>query len=104
MKIVPKRQFASNCVQTFRALPHSGKRFTVLGIETSCDDTGVSVVSSDGDVLSNCVASQWSVHSPHGGIVPPLAAREHEKNFEFVLLSAMERFVLYLNIVHPISI
>jgi N6-L-threonylcarbamoyladenine synthase len=96
MKIAPKRQFASNCFQTFRVLPRSGKRLAVLGIETSCDDTGVSVVSSDGDVLSNCVASQWSVHSPHGGIVPPLAAREHEKNFDFVLLSAMERSGLSL--------
>jgi N6-L-threonylcarbamoyladenine synthase len=39
-------------------LPDFSKPFTVLGIETSCDDTGVAIVRSDGKILSNIVMSQ----------------------------------------------
>jgi N6-L-threonylcarbamoyladenine synthase len=48
----------------------------VLGIESSCDDTGAAVLR-DGRELSNVVASQDAVHSPFGGVVPELAARNH---------------------------
>lgn len=48
----------------------------VLGIESSCDDTGAAVLR-DGCELSNIVASQDAVHAPFGGIVPELAARNH---------------------------
>ena len=56
----------------------------VLGIETSCDDTGIAVVNNRGEILAQALSSQWSVHKQYGGIVPTLAAREHEKNFQFV--------------------
>jgi N6-L-threonylcarbamoyladenine synthase len=48
----------------------------VLGIETSCDDTGAAVLD-DGREQSNVVASQDAVHRPYGGVVPELAARNH---------------------------
>lgn len=48
----------------------------VLGIESSCDDTGAAVLR-DGHELSNVVASQEAVHGPYGGVVPELAARNH---------------------------
>ena len=48
-----------------------------LGIETSCDDTAVSIVSSDGEVLFNKIQGQNKVHSKFGGIVPELASRNH---------------------------
>ncbi|MCF7805426.1 MAG: tRNA (adenosine(37)-N6)-threonylcarbamoyltransferase complex transferase subunit TsaD [Candidatus Marinimicrobia bacterium] len=50
---------------------------TVLGIETSCDETSVGIVR-DGKVLSNIIASQ-QVHSEYGGVVPEMASREHER-------------------------
>ncbi|MBS1271055.1 MAG: tRNA N6-adenosine threonylcarbamoyltransferase [Candidatus Marinimicrobia bacterium] len=50
---------------------------TVLGIETSCDETSVGVVR-DGKVLSNIIASQ-QIHSEYGGVVPEMASREHER-------------------------
>ncbi len=49
----------------------------VLGIETSCDDTAVAVVSGGSVVLSNVVASQSDMHFQYGGIVPEIASREH---------------------------
>jgi tRNA N6-adenosine threonylcarbamoyltransferase len=48
----------------------------VLGIETSCDETGVAVVDDDA-VLVNLIASQVRLHERFGGVVPELASREH---------------------------
>src|SRR5271157_4088537 len=54
----------------------------ILGIETSCDETGAAVVRSgeqilSSQILSNIVASQIATHQPYGGVVPELASREH---------------------------
>jgi N6-L-threonylcarbamoyladenine synthase len=49
----------------------------ILGIESSCDETGAAVVRSGARVLSNVVFSQIATHSPYGGVVPELASREH---------------------------
>jgi len=49
----------------------------ILGIETSCDETGAAVVRSGQQILSNIVASQIATHQPYGGVVPELASREH---------------------------
>jgi N6-L-threonylcarbamoyladenine synthase len=50
---------------------------TILGIESSCDETGAAVVRSGRQILSNVVASQIATHQPYGGVVPELASREH---------------------------
>src|SRR5947199_4664725 len=47
----------------------------ILGIETSCDETGVAVY--DGGLLAHAVHSQVSMHSAYGGVVPELASRDH---------------------------
>lgn len=49
----------------------------ILGIESSCDETAVSVVRDGREVLSNAVASQIAKHAPYGGVIPELAARAH---------------------------
>ena len=56
----------------------SKEKITILGIESSCDDTSAAVVQ-DGILLSNVTASQ-AVHEAYGGVVPELASRAHEKN------------------------
>lgn len=50
---------------------------TILGIESSCDETAAAVVRSGTQILSNVVASQIATHQPYGGVVPELASREH---------------------------
>lgn len=60
---------------------------TILGIETSCDDTSAAVVA-DGAVLSNVVSSQ-SIHNTYGGIVPELASREHIKGIAPIVQAAL---------------
>ncbi|HFC77046.1 MAG TPA: tRNA (adenosine(37)-N6)-threonylcarbamoyltransferase complex transferase subunit TsaD [Candidatus Moranbacteria bacterium] len=56
----------------------------ILGIETSCDDTGISILNVDKTqkitVIANKVSSQIKLHAKWGGVVPNLAAREHSKN------------------------
>ena len=61
----------------------------VLGIETSCDETAVSVVRDGQKVLSNVVFSQW-VHKRYWGVVPELASREHVKTILPILKAALE--------------
>ena len=61
----------------------------ILGIDTSCDDTGIAVVEDGCHVLSNVIASQHQAHDRFGGIVPVIAAREHTANINFILESAL---------------
>lgn len=51
----------------------------ILGIETSCDETGVAVVDDSHTILAERLASQIAVHAPFGGVVPEIASRQHTK-------------------------
>lgn len=62
---------------------------TILGIESSCDDTGAAVIR-DGILLSNVLASQ-KVHEEYGGVVPELASRAHQQNIVPVVDTALKR-------------
>ncbi len=54
-------------------------RALVLGIESSCDETAVALVSSAREVVAQRIAGQEALHAAHGGVVPELAARAHEE-------------------------
>lgn len=62
---------------------------TILGIESSCDDTSAAVIR-DGILMSNVIASQ-SVHEEYGGVVPELASRAHQQNIVPVIDTALKR-------------
>jgi len=69
----------------------------ILGIETSCDETAISVIEAQGDLdnlqfnlLSNVISSQIKIHAEWGGVVPNLANREHQNNLITVLIQALE--------------
>ncbi len=49
----------------------------ILGIETSCDETAAAVVTANGEIASNVVASQAELHTAFGGVVPEIASRRH---------------------------
>lgn len=70
---------------------------TILGIETSCDDTAISVVEATGGIeapsfkiLCSLVSSQTALHAEWGGVVPMLAKREHEHNLPPILAQALK--------------
>jgi len=62
----------------------------ILGIETSCDETAAAVVTRDGVIRSNIIASQIDDHSQHGGVVPEVAARAHLSQIDQVIRRAMD--------------
>jgi N6-L-threonylcarbamoyladenine synthase len=66
----------------------------ILGIESSCDDTGVAILEAnrngDFNALANVIASQIDVHKKYGGVFPALAKREHNKNLPIVLEKALK--------------
>ncbi len=53
------------------------KNSCVLGIETSCDETGVALYDSEKGLLAHALYSQTNLHAPYGGVVPELASRDH---------------------------
>jgi len=66
---------------------------TVLGIETSCDETAAAVVRGrapgPGTILSNIVFSQLEAHKPYGGVVPEIAARAHVEKIDGIVAEAL---------------
>src|SRR5271156_3883100 len=61
----------------------------ILGIESSCDETGAAVVRHGRETLSNIVASQIATHAQFGGVVPELASRDHLRNIVPVVRTAL---------------
>lgn len=64
---------------------------TVLGLETSCDETAAAVVRGDRSVLAEVVLSQLDEHRPYGGVVPEIAARSHLDHIDRLVAETMKR-------------
>jgi len=62
----------------------------ILGIETSCDETAAAVVTWDGEIASNVVASQATLHARFGGVVPEVASRRHLELIAPVIEEALD--------------
>jgi len=61
----------------------------VLGIESSCDETGASIVENGTMLLSNVIASQADLHAATGGVVPEVASRQHVEQINAVIAQAL---------------
>ena len=70
------------------------KKITILGIETSCDETAASIIQENDRgipiILSNIVSSQIDVHKEFGGVVPELAARSHIEKIDLITKKAID--------------
>lgn len=77
------------------------KPVTILGIESSCDETSASVLR-DCHVLSNYIANQ-TIHENYGGVVPELASRAHQSNIVPVVDAALKEADIELNEIDAIS-
>lgn len=62
---------------------------TILGIESSCDDTSAAILK-EGKILSNCIANQ-TIHELYGGVVPEVASRAHQINILPVVETALNQ-------------
>ncbi len=63
----------------------------IMGIETSCDETAVSIVQNGREILSNVVASQIESHKRFGGVVPEIASRHHVEAITLVIEEALKQ-------------
>src|SRR6185436_3838378 len=64
---------------------------TILGIESTCDETAAAVVIDGHDVRSNIVASQVELHAKYRGVVPEIASRAHIENIVPVVREALDK-------------
>ncbi len=62
---------------------------TILGIESSCDETAAAVVRNGREVLSNIISSQIAIHTEYGGVVPEIASRKHLEKIDEVIALAL---------------
>ena len=67
------------------------KEIYTLGIESSCDETSVSVVKNGREVLSNVINSQVPIHEKFGGVVPEIASRNHTEAISAVTKKALTK-------------
>ena len=75
----------------------------VIGIETSCDETGVGIIK-DKKILTNIVASQEDIHSIYGGVVPELASRAHLSRIDNIFKIAIEKSGLNIDDIDLIGV
>ena len=83
------------------------KKPIILGIESSCDETAVALVSENKQgepiILSNIVSSQVDVHKEFGGVVPELAARSHIEKIDIITKKALDESGIKLNNIDAIA-
>ena len=79
----------------------------ILGIETSCDETAVSLIQDDKSgvpkILSNIVSSQFDIHKEFGGVVPELAARSHVEKIDLIAKRAIKESGVSLDKISAIA-
>ena len=64
----------------------------ILGIETSCDETGLALYDSESGLIDHVLHSQTDIHKDYGGVVPELASRDHIRK-----ISPLTRMILANN-------
>src|SRR4051794_992956 len=76
----------------------------ILAVETSCDDTCAALVTHEGEIRSNAIASQGLLHARYGGVVPEIASRHHLELVDAVVADALERAGARLDDVDTVAV
>ena len=84
-------------------IPSHVNPLSILGIETSCDDTAAAVLRGT-EILASIVSSQDEVHSPYGGVVPELASRHHMGNILPIIDQALRTAKMQLDQLDGIAV
>ncbi|MEQ8368525.1 MAG: tRNA (adenosine(37)-N6)-threonylcarbamoyltransferase complex transferase subunit TsaD [Roseicyclus sp.] len=80
---------------------------TILGLESSCDDTGAAILRGSGGralILSNVVSSQTDLHAAFGGVVPEIAARAHAEKLDLMVEDALAEAGITLTDIDAIAV
>lgn len=81
--------------------PHN---LTILGIESSCDETAVAVYTTKDGMRSNVLFSQTAIHAPYGGVVPEIASRSHLEKINGILQLALDKAQVSLEDIDVVGI
>ncbi len=76
----------------------------ILGIETSCDETSISIVKNGTEEISTIISSQIDIHKDYGGVVPEIASRQHVKNITIVLEECLKKANMTMDDITAIAI
>ncbi len=82
------------------------KKITILGIESSCDETAASIIQEENGqikILSNIVSSQFDIHKEFGGVVPELAARAHVEKIDLISEKAISESKIKLDEIDAVA-
>ena len=80
------------------------KDMYILGIESSCDETSVSIVKNGCEEIATVISSQIDIHKDYGGVVPEIASRHHVKNITIVLEECLEKANMKMEDIDAIAI
>ena len=80
------------------------KDMYILGIESSCDETSVSIVKNGTEEIATIISSQIDIHKDYGGVVPEIASRHHVKNITIVLEECLQKANMTMNNIDAIAI
>ena len=80
------------------------KDILIMGIETSCDETSISIVKNGRDVLSNIINSQIDIHTEFGGVVPEIASRCHTEVINQVMKKSLKEAGVILDDIDGIAV
>ncbi len=80
------------------------KDMYILGIESSCDETSVSIVKNGTEEVATVISSQIDIHKDYGGVVPEIASRHHVKNITIVLEECLNQANMSMNDIDAIAI
>ncbi|MBR2248014.1 MAG: tRNA (adenosine(37)-N6)-threonylcarbamoyltransferase complex transferase subunit TsaD [Bacilli bacterium] len=76
----------------------------ILGIESSCDETSVSIVKNGNEEIATVISSQIDIHKSFGGVVPEIASRNHVKNITLVLEECLDKANMTMEDIDAIAI
>jgi len=76
----------------------------IMGIESSCDETAVAIVSEEKEILANIILTQLEEHKPYGGVVPEIAARSHIDHLNHLVREALEKANIELDDLSAIAV
>ena len=76
----------------------------ILGIESSCDETSISIVKNGVEEIATVTSSQIDIHKNYGGVVPEIASRQHVKNITIVLEECFEKANMTMDDIDAIAI
>lgn len=79
-------------------------KYTILGIESSCDEVAAAVYSTDKKLLSSKLFSQTEIHKKYGGVVPEIASREHIKKINSITQEALDAAGVTLDDIDVIAV